>query len=369
VSSESKFWEKVHKTDTCWNWIGARTGGGGYGTIQYKKANWYVHRLSWTWKNGPIPEDKCILHTCDNPPCVNPDHLFLGTYKDNAADMVKKGRDSGSKVRYGKTSVIPFPAFEQTLIGRPNTILTQVSLFRHWVQPYLTKKLDDKFIPHLVAIWGKEGLKPGTIKGLINVASKYVEFMTGEKPKTRGMVKIMENMVESEIKCWTKPEAEKALEVCKEEMPWLYLPLLVTLHTGCRRGEFVGLIWSDIDFVKGTIKIQRSYFGPTKTGKPRVIPISNKLALELEKHYIVGQEDQVVYNGGDLNYHIHKLCDLAKVRKISWHGLRHSFATLALEAGVSPRQVQAILGHASLSVTLDLYWNLFSEKVDLGFLP
>jgi len=261
--------------------------------------------------------------------------------------------------------------FEQSLMGRENTIKTQSSLFRHWIQPYAKRKIDDKLLPHLVAIWRREGLKPGTQRILLNVASKYVEFITGEKPKLKGLAKIVSNMeMEPEPKAWSKAEAEKALEVCKEEMPWFYLPLLVTLHSGIRKGEWTGLRWSDINFIKGTIKIQRSYDGkPTKNGKSRIIPISTKLALELEKHYIVGQEDKVVYNAGDLNYHLHKLCDMAKIRRISFHGLRNTFASLALEAGVSPRIVSNILGHAHVGITLQYYWSLFSEKVDLGFLP
>jgi len=260
--------------------------------------------------------------------------------------------------------------FEQSLMGRENTIKTQSSLFRHWIEPYAKRKIDDKLLPHLVSIWRREGLKPGTQRTLLNVASKYVEFITGEKPKLKGLAKIVSNMeMEPEPKAWTKIEAEKALEVCKEEMPWFYLPLLVTLHSGIRKGEWTGLRWSDIDFIKGTIKIQRSYNGPTKSGKPRMIPISTKLALELEKHYIVGQEDQIVYNAGDLNYHLHKLCDMAKIRRISFHGLRHTFSSLALEAGVSPRIVANILGHASVQTIFSTYWALFSDTPDLGFLP
>lgn len=55
-----------------------------------------VHRLTWINTNGPIPKGMCVLHTCDNPPCVNLDHLFLGTQADNIADMVAKGRQRGA---------------------------------------------------------------------------------------------------------------------------------------------------------------------------------------------------------------------------------------------------------------------------------
>lgn len=60
------------------------------GIIRRRKA--YVHRLVWIEENGPIPTGMCVLHKCDNPPCINIDHLFLGTQSDNIDDMVRKGR-------------------------------------------------------------------------------------------------------------------------------------------------------------------------------------------------------------------------------------------------------------------------------------
>ncbi len=74
----------------CWEWQGPRSvvERGGYGVMKGRKA----HRVSWELHHGPIPEGMHVCHHCDNPPCVNPDHLFLGTDKDNAEDKVSKGR-------------------------------------------------------------------------------------------------------------------------------------------------------------------------------------------------------------------------------------------------------------------------------------
>lgn len=78
-------------TKGCWPWLGYRQSGG-YGQI-YIKGKWYLaHRMSWVAHNGSIPEGQLVLHKCDRPACVNPDHLFLGSHADNAADCRAKGR-------------------------------------------------------------------------------------------------------------------------------------------------------------------------------------------------------------------------------------------------------------------------------------
>jgi hypothetical protein len=78
----------------CWLWIGA-TNGKGYGKIQQGRRGGIpllAHRVSWELHRGPIPDGLMVLHQCDSPPCVNPDHLFLGTGLDNMRDMVAKSR-------------------------------------------------------------------------------------------------------------------------------------------------------------------------------------------------------------------------------------------------------------------------------------
>jgi hypothetical protein len=75
----------------CVVWSGARNLKG-YGTISRDSRRWLVHRLVWTLENGPIPAGLFVLHHCDNPPCFNVEHLFLGTARDNAEDSKRKGR-------------------------------------------------------------------------------------------------------------------------------------------------------------------------------------------------------------------------------------------------------------------------------------
>jgi HNH endonuclease len=90
-----RFWEKVVKLDgedSCWEWTAALLTSGGYGVINIKGVAVRAHRWSYEESFGEIPKGMMVCHHCDNPKCVRPDHLFLGTAEDNNLDMWEKGR-------------------------------------------------------------------------------------------------------------------------------------------------------------------------------------------------------------------------------------------------------------------------------------
>lgn len=90
------FWHNVDSStvDQCWPWTGGHDSNG-YGMLNFQGKVTRAHRVAWELSNGPLSKGQHVLHTCDNPPCVNPKHLFIGNQKSNVADCVAKGRFVG----------------------------------------------------------------------------------------------------------------------------------------------------------------------------------------------------------------------------------------------------------------------------------
>jgi hypothetical protein len=93
LTIKERFIAKVRKTEGCWIWIACRNPKG-YGLFGTGPQSRLAHRVSYSLFVGPIPDGLLILHKCDNPRCVNPEHLYVGTHNDNSRDMMERGRGS-----------------------------------------------------------------------------------------------------------------------------------------------------------------------------------------------------------------------------------------------------------------------------------
>lgn len=112
VPMVARFWAMVSEQGDCWIWGGAldRDGYGRIGLPGGHSKYIRSHRFSWLIHYGPIPTQMCVLHRCDNPSCVRPDHLWLGTTADNQTDMMAKRRsthgDRSARARLNKAQVL-----------------------------------------------------------------------------------------------------------------------------------------------------------------------------------------------------------------------------------------------------------------------
>ena len=144
---EERFWEKVNipnNAGECWVWNGGKMRGG-YGGVNACGKTSQAHRVSYELHYGTIPEGFMVLHKCDNPPCVNPHHLFLGTNQDNSDDRGRKGRtvkgemlpnhklteDNVSEIRRMISERVPRRKIA-TLFGVGPTCVTDIATGRTW---------------------------------------------------------------------------------------------------------------------------------------------------------------------------------------------------------------------------------------------
>jgi len=99
-----RFWTSIRPRpdNGCWMWTRGCFSSG-YGQFRLRHKKWRTHRLMWLTIHGSIPDGMCVCHTCDNPACVNPAHLFIGTHADNARDRERKGRHPhGPNPKHGR---------------------------------------------------------------------------------------------------------------------------------------------------------------------------------------------------------------------------------------------------------------------------
>ena len=264
--------------------------------------------------------------------------------------------------------------YEETFMGRPNTVRTYQSLFRQHIEPLKINpnQWSDQYLKIVLNHWKIKELSKRTQTILVRLLRDYLAFLGGPTIDSKRIIRTVERSEQQEeIVALNKVQAEELMRVCKVADPKFYPILLLGLHAGLRRGEVFGLRCGDVDLFKKRIRVAHSYDGPTKSGKTRYIPMSDELekAMIAARNLLMRPVDESVFEQQNPNPRLRRLLGLAKLPMIRFHDLRHSFATMALENGISPRVVADWLGHSSVNTTLAIYWNLTNSNTSLNFLP
>jgi hypothetical protein len=142
-SKEERFWAKVNRRgpDECWEWQGGRSSGYPHGILgsgpRGAVVHEYAHRVSWEIHNGPVPEGRNVLHHCDNPPCVNPRHLYVGTIADNNLDRDVRGRSGSAKLTAEQVRVLRKRRANGERVG---VMARELGMNRAWLSQILLGK-------------------------------------------------------------------------------------------------------------------------------------------------------------------------------------------------------------------------------------
>jgi len=260
-------------------------------------------------------------------------------------------------------------------------------LAEHHVTAFIEKKL--------------ETLSPSFVRGCVNVLNKTLRRLRRRYPDIPRLeleiAEVFERAEDSRtheirsIDSWTHEEASELLDVVHAKEPRWYPLILTLLHTGCRRGEVLGMQWPDVDFRRKRIAIRRARVNSRtvlpkhrrRRDKPRTVVITPAMedALRGLQTFRYRRSGGWVFAtpkgaavGGSTVYQawcrIRERLAERNIRTLTMHSLRHTFATLSLEAGRSVNWVSQQLGHRSASLTFDTYAHaLPDDETDLSYLP
>ena len=225
---------------------------------------------------------------------------------------------------------------------------------------------------------------------------RNVATLVKGKPRRRAS---HDGVQEIQHHCWNGSEARAFVEAAKAAGPQPASFYALALDSGARKAELCGLAWSEVDLRAGTVTISRQLvkrgppplFGPLKAGRPRVLDVSAETLTLLRKHHSHQAElklaNRLHYHDYGLVFakewgHLHRNVDTlgdpvqsnnigqrefavltkaAGVKRIKFHGMRHTSATLMLLAGISPKVVQERLGHSSIEITMDIYMHVIPQ--------
>ncbi|MBI4306006.1 MAG: site-specific integrase [Chloroflexi bacterium] len=278
---------------------------------------------------------------------------------------------------------------------RPQTLATDRDYARWYIVPRvggvslpkLSAEVVQNLYSELQAHGGRGGrpLAPGTVLKVHNILNGAMEQAVRFGLVARNVVEsaVPPRQRRREIKSLTSIEANRVLEQLRKASPWAFAPTYLAFHTGARRCEILGLKWGDVDLAKGSITIVRGYHRlddgrgdvqPPKTARGRrLIPLTTSSFEVLRAHRAEAERvaamlgravspDDVVFARFDGEPYrpdslsqAYRRAARREAMRASFHGSRHSHATLGMQAGIHPKVMSERLGHASVLITLDTY--------------
>lgn len=276
---------------------------------------------------------------------------------------------------------------------RPNTVRNYRERYKHNIRDVIGNMIISEVKPmHCQQVLNRmeEKYKGSTMEQCrITMVSMFLYAQENQIIPVSPVLKSVKcpKKVEKKVRFLTLEEQEKFLEIAKGTSNYYQFALI--LQTGLRTGEMIGLKWEDIDFHKRTISIKRSMefryenqkfvIGEPKSKSGyRTIPMTQTAydilkVKEREKHtrkvvdfrykdFVFINKTGMPTKNSTYDSTLYKLADKACIPRFSMHTLRHTFATRAIEAGMKPKTLQEILGHANIGITMNLYVHITEDE-------
>lgn len=236
------------------------------------------------------------------------------------------------------------------------------------VLPFLgDKSISEINLIELNALFGSMELSNTSKNGVRGVLSNVLKLAVREQLIASNPVPLMDNIktTQKEIKALTEDEVHQLLTSAKGFSPFYYWLIRLAIETGLRKGELLGLRWSDIDFEKDTITVRRTINEFGHSGEPKTQ--KSKRTLSVAKETLEGlraiQRSDVVFGNLNgtykapylINWKFSQIVKRAGLRHIRFHDLRHTNATLLIAKGINMKTVSERLGHSSITITMDRY--------------
>lgn len=258
-----------------------------------------------------------------------------------------------------------------------NSILLEKTHYKNHIQPVFGHRIITSIKPYEVQkLWTDKEItySSSTIHRLHRIMNKiFKQFIKWDEIKQNPMVKVDKPRIRyKKTEVWSKIEVNSFLSYAKDYNS--YMVFYLAIHTGMRMGEVLGLHWSDIDFDKKVIHVTEALDRTTKKRGP-LKTVSSKRSISLTDLQIsVLQEYKVkqipkskiicaslsntYFNANNIRRAMKSICESSNLNKIRFHDLRHTHATLLLEANAPIKAIQERLGHADVRITLERYTHL-----------